>query len=445
MNKIHRYAVVVPICMVLYSACCLRGVVTASRGQGAEAARTPYVDANEMGRAYGWNRLRDVLSPDGQEPDWRSWSTKCYVAPDVASQAAHNKLINLSPSCAVLLDSPRPDGLMDAGVTPQNSNASPLASVLFNSKAALSILNGGWSLPHSGPDPLIQKIGQAPSVGTFSQGSIIVKAIWEVVNQSGGKWPLRVFDPAHINWAGSTQGTPNAELVDVEGQNGSGGWNSQIYIDTSDKTCPFTQQSLSKDIELGDTVPLSCFVAAKVNDATVGIGSLKVVGHSVSPTYYLVLVGLHVARKESSGWTWTTFWWTNRPSSDSAHFDGQNLLLPMLPVQYGHFAMNSTVAQIGPVYNPYLEGPEGPGGAISNCAHCHSLAAVRLNVPSGKVIDTDPDLGLPSGHPPADYLSNSITTDSIWSVATARNTMSDPGFMELIGQHMLNLPPKANF
>jgi hypothetical protein len=317
-------------------------------------------------------------------------------------------------------------------MSPQNPH---LASVLFNSVAARSILKNRWSLPTAvGTDRLAPVAGKTSAITGFTVGSTSVKAIWEVVSNEGTvqkpQWPFRVYDPTKVMLQLDAQQRPTQGLMPVEGDTKGTGWSTKLFLDTADKSCPFAKNAPPEDIQLGQSVPIGCFVFHELTDATVG--DTVVVGHSESPRYYLVLAGLHVARKEQSGWTWTTFWWTNRPSAEAAHFDGQAQNLPNVPLQYLHYAMDTSVAHPGPIYNPYQEGTEGPSGTLSSCAGCHSYAAIRIDPNTAKVLDTRPDFGLPGGNLPSDYFSGSITTDLSWTIATARNPRSDPGMMEIL-------------
>lgn len=123
-----------------------------------------------------------------------------------------------------------------------------------------------------------------------------------------------------------------------------------------------------------------------------------------------ILVGMHVATKEISNWTWQTFFWVpdvNNPPFPSSQFVAShrpktvkgaaahyaavpvyNMVWPNPPVNGNAVAINATSRyQFG--YNPYLEaslgniqdvhnylGNEYKWGAQTNCMSCHALAHV---------------------------------------------------------------------
>jgi hypothetical protein len=399
---------------------------------GSAVLPNTQLSAGPQGRQYGWERLHEVLSPDGAALTWEDWSTKCDLAPGIPVDLAGNSQIILYRNCPVGNPSSLRNDVKSAEYSPQSANNPHLASVLFNSVAARSVLKNRLGLPVAGArDPLTPVAGKTVAMPGFDVNSVAVKAIWEVVNNEGTDedpiFPFRVYDASNVMWQLDSQQQPTHQLMPVEGDTKGSGWSTKVFLDTGAVACPFARGVAPSDIELGQKVPIDCFVHYKVTDATLGAGTVKAVGHSWSGPRYFILAGLHVARKESTGWTWTTFWWTNRPSADAAHFDGQTQNLPNIAAQYLHFAMDTSVAHSGPIYNPYQEGPEGANGTISNCAQCHAYAAIRIDS-KGDHVDTQANFGLPGGNLPGDYFTlGSITTDMSWTVATARDFLHDPG------------------
>ena len=377
------------------------------------------------GRDYGWGQLSQVLGPtqdDGQNK-WLTWSTKCELGFDAAKLFPAGSQINLSRYCATVRAAHLEGALRSAERSQQEPNAiRHLASVFYNDKAAEHIIQSGLNLPNDGSSAAPQaESGNASTISRFDDDSIIVKATWEIVSKDKGAWPLRIYDPEAVQIDKSNpDGTPSS-LLQVEN------WTTKIYLNQSDKNpCPETTPGL-RDIEPGVTLSINCFVNQYVpNPPPLGIQHIASRGNAGKYPYYLVLVGLHVAHKESGRWNWTTFWWTNRPHYfDNTYFSGNR---PSdLPPQYIRFVMNTTAAGEAVVFNPYQEGPEGRGAASSNCQVCHSLAAYKKDqaqIPAG--------LGLSAAGLPAGYWDDAIATDSIWSIATARNTAPGP-----FGQNLL--------
>lgn len=377
-------------------------------------------------RRYGWCRLKEVLTSDeahGLTP-WYDWSTKCYTAPDPAGSRVGDGRVFLSRLCKALgLNPPVRPQLSSAMLTKRQNLGTDthLASVFYNPVATDSIINNGLSLPSSPPDPLAPVQGQTLAIKPFDTGSVVVKAIWEVVQQNSTQnWPVAIYDPQNPAFVKSGGAPAEFLLPPTASQNGQG-WPTIVDVDIQ-KTddCNDPRGNVLGVIPLGSTaptIPLGCFHFIKVTPKTPEADFVRttVQGSLVSSgDYYLLLVGMHVAKKEASGWTWTTFWWTNRPDfSGGAAFSEQP---SDLPVPYKHFAMNTTVSGQHSVYNPYLEGPESPNGTQSNCAFCHSKASIVINQ------DTSATSAL--GGSPA-RPGNSRSTDFMWSIAAARDKAPD--------------------
>jgi hypothetical protein len=84
------------------------------------------------------------------------------------------------------------------------------------------------------------------------------------------------------------------------------------------------------------------------------------------------LAALHVMTKELSHWVWTSFWWSNDPSSD---FGGDR------PASIGgpwsSYKMCIATSFDGWCSNPYLE--EGKHNARTNCIGCHQHGGADLD------------------------------------------------------------------
>jgi hypothetical protein len=400
-------------------------------GSATAQLQTPVAVPN-TGRQFGWDQLTKILTPDGAQPTWETWSSKCHLASDLAEQHPTWKM-RLTSLCyttqeADFNDSALNSTLESAQVTTQlGMDKSRAASVYFNSIAVQSINEGNWNLPaqKGGLDPLLPGPGR-PTV-QFKPGSIIVKAIWEFVNNEGQSWPLRVYDNSAPQWNTNSAFHPPQSLIPVESDTEDSGWKTMIHLDTDrSKTCPYQPGQAPSVVKDDTLVPINCFIAHKVTPAMAPVSMLgNTAGVRFSNDFYLVLVGLNISTREDetpNGWAFTTLWFTNNPDADKTRTD--------IPIKnrawpYTQFAMN-TSKDVRPVQNPYLEGPQGNTGMSSNCFSCHSLARIRVD-PNGKVIVSNSTLGLPEKLPaPPDYSNAATTTgtDLVWAVTTARDSQS---------------------
>jgi hypothetical protein len=373
------------------------------------------------GRQYGWNQLKAILSPDGAQATWETWSSKCNLADDIAAAYPAWRM-NLTQNCASLHNTAFPDrslraALATASLTPQTAgDVFRPASVFLNGVAVRSINDNNWNLPASGTSAADRLVpgAAAPLQVTFQPDSIIVKAIWEVVNSENSTWPLRVYDLSQPQWNQGTGITPPRSFIRVEG------WKTLVHLDINENTqCPYRAGSPSSNIPLDSTIPISCFTYHRVTKEMYDVSMLGNTAGQWQGTYpfYLVLVGLSVSTRDNNGWNFTTFWWTNDPDADPNHTSQP---AGNLPFKYTQFAMDTSEDSY-PVQNPYLEGPEGRTGMSSDCADCHKLAEVRVDPMTGAVIKSQSNLGLPLSTLPPNYNQHRTLTDSVWTLATARD------------------------
>nr|HEX4315598.1 hypothetical protein [Kofleriaceae bacterium] len=118
----------------------------------------------------------------------------------------------------------------------------------------------------------------------------------------------------------------------------------------------------------------------------------------------LVLVAVHLTTKETADWTWTTYWWHDRPD-DGAFAAGRPASIRGWAASY---VMDATLDGGAPCTNPWLEA-RFPGGLASNCVSCHERAALGarefLPVTAGRTPAADP------------YFQGKTSTDFMWSLA----------------------------
>lgn len=162
------------------------------------------------------------------------------------------------------------------------------------------------------------------------------------------------------------------------------------------------------------TYPVSSFIyfrltaeEAKLANAARAAGDKRAAAQEGD---YQILVGMHVAGREITRWTWQTFWWA--PNADSPPPPSTAAIAALRPAQLDeasrHYAMALAYSNLAPAdpyvggantgesvyaYNPYLEAPFGPAdlpdsipgmsngqvvqnnvGTQTNCMSCHGAA-----------------------------------------------------------------------
>jgi hypothetical protein len=101
----------------------------------------------------------------------------------------------------------------------------------------------------------------------------------------------------------------------------------------------------------------------------------------------LILVGMHIARKDVPDWAWVTTWWKSKDMDPSPQeVVGRDQVFPTSSVWSNYilnYALSFQFPCLGPgcaqdhrtfVYNPYLEAANLPNGTSSNCIACHAKA-----------------------------------------------------------------------
>lgn len=247
----------------------------------------------------------------------------------------------------------------------------------------------------------LQKPGEIAEVPAFPTDSMAVKPVFVHIAASGLENGLYKM-PA---WPG----TPDpAEAFP------SNLWGACVYVDPAnggqgqgevDSTCdtptPQTTYNLSDFIYLQLTTQRTV-EAGNHNGETLTL--------TVQPEDYMALVGMHVATREDTQWTWQTFWWTPDPSSPNtpssaeiaaarpasltgppAHYAMATAYMMVIPAQ--PISGGQSVGQPMIAYNPHLEAPFdtdvfnvhrpitdgqqtflGEYGVQSNCMTCHGMA-----------------------------------------------------------------------
>lgn len=155
----------------------------------------------------------------------------------------------------------------------------------------------------------------------------------------------------------------------------------------------------------GDTIPLDRFYhrpLATARELAAARAAWR--DDSLALGDEVVLVAVHVTTKDTADWTWTTFWWHDRPD-DGAFAAGRP---PSVRGWAASYVMAATRDGDAPCANPWLEA-RFPGGLASNCVSCHERAALGarefLPVTAGRTLARDA------------YFRGKTSTDFMWSIA----------------------------
>ena len=138
--------------------------------------------------------------------------------------------------------------------------------------------------------------------------------------------------------------------------------------------------------------------------------------HALKDGDILILVGMHVTSRETTRWTWQTYWWAANP--DAPNLPSSPEIAKMRPdtlsSEASHYAMAHAYSMLNPAqglvggrnigslvtaYNPHLEAGFGSGvfgetqavltptgevttnlGVQSNCMSCHGMAGYGLSL-----------------------------------------------------------------
>ena len=149
-------------------------------------------------------------------------------------------------------------------------------------------------------------------------------------------------------------------------------------------------------------------------------------GGALAPNDLLILVGMHIARKDAPDWTWMTAWWKSKDVNPAPQETlGRDRVIPPTSV-WSNYVSNYALSFQFPcperacsdgrrafVFNPYLEATHLPNGTASNCIACHAKA--RLTALTGDDPTTVP---VPFGSDLMVYRFEGTTmTDYSWTAA----------------------------
>jgi hypothetical protein len=233
------------------------------------------------------------------------------------------------------------------------------------------------------------------AIPNFPANAVVVKPVYKIIPQN---------TPGGIYTFPGWPGTPDPAVAFGESR-----WDACVYVDINgtgaggssiDKGC----QGRKAD----NTFHVNNFIHQKITAADARYLSNQL-GLKVAEGDYAILVGMHVATRETKRWTWQTFWWSadpNQPPSPSSQAIAQYRPDSSLDAAAQHYAMSVTYAMVDPPqpitggknvgqpvigYNPHLEAGFDPAtfqisrpingkirneyGVQTNCMSCHGLAA----------------------------------------------------------------------
>ena len=355
-------------------------------------------DSHEM-RRRAWAVFAGIIQPSNVVPDtpeWATWPSRCTS--DDLSVPSRKRKIELSTPLELLgkvSSSKEFSSLQTINEKAVAFDKIPEArigeQIYYNVDCCKHIVGQGLLDPKK-LDQQLADVRRLPApqrtIAPFGEGATVVKAFW---------LPVGPGLKARID---TLRTVPDL-----------------VVVYAPDKTC-------NLPIGAGGTVNSSCFYSVpNPNDQTES----------------LILVGLHVAVKGATEWSWATFWWHPNPDSGPYAEDKNGITIPGV---WGNYLMNTTVSADTPAeptatmgeikdgvsrheicgqditkasranicFNPFLEGGM-PNGTRSNCVNCHAHAAYPLMRPDPR---SDPRRG--SLDPNSACFKNRLQLDHMWSL-----------------------------
>jgi len=293
---------------------------------------------------------------------------------------------------------------------------------------------------------------KAKEIPVFPSTAISLKAVWKIARAAElvqGRY-FRV-------WA--WPGPPAQPVAFPETQ-----WGTCVWVDVKDgspgpgsavdSVCHKSGLSRSSRSTFGlgrfVAFQLSARQAAAANAAPRGTALAGLAPAAAGD--WALLVAMHVTSRETTRWTWQSFWWVPDPASPSAPSSKQiaSLRPPQLkgaPANYAHCGAYSMEYPPQPntggknagnsvyCYNPYLEAPFGPGdlpdsiagtyqgkavandvGVQTNCMSCHARA--NFNVSASHAPDYSGDRYVDLDDP---QFQGTLQVDFLWSIPQKAN------------------------
>jgi hypothetical protein len=294
-----------------------------------------------------------------------------------------------------------PGRIFAAAVPPQRGQAGATDSATFydpNAAQVLKTLCLGGAAPSSCSNAI-----------TMPVGTTIARTVWGVIPAAGPN-ALRLYNTATVTI------DPSRPL------SGQSSAFPPVPIDMSNVACPAGAAA---------PIPIGCFMHLTISSTQLAEKFIFDPGQvAVVPGDTILLLAVHLIRKETSGWSFSTFWWQQDIEKAANPCNSAVTLCSSAGSMWSHYAMDtvespaSPTATIRPVFNPYLEG-NMLNSSRTNCSVCHSYPAIPLTPPSISKLVT-PAFGAAG---PITQQQNQINvasffqlagrqgTDSLWTVA----------------------------
>ncbi len=274
----------------------------------------------------------------------------------------------------------------------------------YNSATSLNALNSAW--PTNTPV-------QNRAIVDFPNTAMETKPVYNLVKATGLP-PLPVWQggAGATNQTNPTEDTwTNCLLIDPKGAGAV-----QPATPAQIKSVPAARLTglACKTFFYG---PLSLIYAQKLS-----AGDAARFGHGAAAGDFAVLVAMHVNTKETTLWTWQTFYWEPLPDPAGQNPGSKDNQPTSLPAPWKTYSMCANYDQtttsggttMDVCYNPYLETSPGiPAGVTSNCMSCHGVATVNsfggypTQYTKPVIYFTDPSY----------YNATTTRTDFSWTVA----------------------------
>lgn len=382
------------------------------------------------------------VPPGGTEPllVYETWLTPAEIIAATKKQPAprSNRANIRKPrqfSHALLKAGATPPVKLAAANSNSNSNSNSLAPVIEQPP----VQEVGESVSYSPPaakyaqdnaifsSTTLFKLYAEKKMPVFPSDSITLKPTFKVIYKDKlndkGLFPI-------YSWHGAKELPDDTSKVDTSYPESQ--WATCIYIDikngakgdgSQDKGC--------KTPTPGATYNLNDFIHYTMNQEDADFYNGEQQGVVPAPPLakagdIAILVGMHVATRETTKWTWQTFYWAADPQDpkDPSSAEIAKARPSQITGAAAHYGMAVAYAMVFPVqpdtggqsvgqtiygYNPYLEAPFGNGygekpgnnvfagstsvviddkkkimtdaGVRTNCMSCHALASVQGNNP----------------------------------------------------------------
>jgi hypothetical protein len=412
---------------------------------------------------HGWGLWTSLTTPSGvsafglpNAPVYLTWITKAELL--VFSQRGGARTSRTSTPRKMALGTPtqlRKFGLGLAArsgpsakavgqgtITPDTLD---LETVAYDPTAATAILGGGLFQLST---LAALNASHAAQIPVLPDTAVAIKPVYKAItpaNLISGRYYVMPAWP----------GTPPVTLAIQLNGYPETSWPGFIYVDTQN-----AGRSASTGIDANGAGPLASpnavyglgdFVSVPIRADNLDQFEVLTGDKQLQAGDFLILMAMHITTRETTEWTWQTFFWTPNPaspplpsSSDMAAARPSQLVGP--PSHYAAAFAYQMVAPNQPInggqsvgspvvgFNPYLEAefPRsiftltraitnsdgssfiGTTGVQSNCMTCHATASVVFPGAAPNAGSYTTDFYISRDDP---YFANTVQTDFLWSIA----------------------------